>query len=452
MLSAGDLIGGSPLVSALLHDEPTIELMNHLGLDVHAVGNHEFDEGHAELMRMKAGGCHPKDGCKNGTFEGAEFTILAANVRKGSETIFPAYEIREFDGVPVAFIGMTLEDTPSFVPPIIGELSFDDEVETVKALLPKLGDVKAIVVVLHEGGIPASGGPNDCEGVSGAIVEIAEKLPPEVDVIMSGHTHRAYNCKLSGKIVTSAGCFGELLTTVDLELDRETKEVVGAVAKNHSVDHSLDPNAEVFAMVQRAEKITLPLEQRVIGRIEAPLARKQSEAGESPLGSVIADAQLEATRGASAQIAFMNSGGIRTDLGTDAHEITYGMAFSVQPFANALVTMTLTGEQIHQLLEEQWGEKRARFLQVSSSLSYVWHADRERGDHVDPEEVLIDGEPLDLGKPYRVTVNNYLAHRGVLADGADRVPGVVDLDALEAWFEKHAPLPSPKAGRIRMAP
>jgi 5'-nucleotidase len=437
VVSAGDLIGGSPLISALLKDEPTIAVMNRMKLDIHAMGNHELDEGLQELLRvMKA----------------AEFSLLGANVidQSTKRPIYPPYEIRSYGGVPVAFIGMTTEDTPNYVPPVIPELSFTDEAETTQRLIPELAakGVRAIVVVVHEGGFQ-KGGPNDCDALEGPIVDIVARLPPEVDVVVSGHTHQAYNCKLSGRVVTSASCFGRMLTTIDLSLDRQSGEVLEATAKNWSVDHRLAPNAEVEAMVAEFGETTLPLEQREIGEVTAVLSRKEGPSGESPLGSVIADAHLAATK---AQLAFMNSGGIRADLGTEQKKITYGMAFTTQPFNNVLVTMTLTGEQIERVLEEQWHEGRPRFLQVSQTLRYTWHSERKDGDRIDPREIFVGGEPLDPKATYRVTVNNYLSSRGVFREGTDRAQGMLDIDALEALFAASSPIAPPPAGRIQKSP
>ncbi len=443
VVSAGDMIGGSPLISALLHDEPTIAVMNRIGVDVHAVGNHELDEGLAELLRV---------------MKPARFTLLAANVvrRSDGQPIYPPYTIRRYGGVPVAFIGLTTKDTPTFVPPVIPELSFPDEADTVEALMPALTakGVQAIVVVVHEGGFQ-SGGPNDCKDMTGAIVDVVARLPPEVDVVVSGHTHQAYNCKLSGKVVTSAGCFGRMLTTIDLQLDRATGDVTAATATNRSVDHLIDPNSEVLGMVDRYGEEAAPLEEREIGGVTSVLSRQEGPSGESPLGSVIADAQLFATRTperGAAQLAFMNSGGIRADLGTEKLAVTYGMAFTAQPFGNALVTMTLTGDQIEQLLEEQWSGDHPRFLQVSSTLNYTWHTARKDGDRIDPGDISIGGRPLDPKAHYRVTVNNYLGSRGVLADGTDRTQGMLDIDALEAYFAAASPIAPPPAGRIRSVP
>ncbi len=458
VVSAGDLIGGSPLLSALFHDEPTIEAMNLIGLDVAAVGNHEFDEGAEELRRMQSGGCHPVDGCQEGTsFTGARFPVLAANVRtEANATLFPPYAVREYEGVKVAFIGMTLEGTPEIVEASgIAGLRFEDEAETVNALVPELKrqGVEAIVVVVHEGGMQA-GSYDGCEGISGSIVEIVRRVDEEVDLFITGHTHQAYNCVLDGRRVTSAASYGRLVTDIDLVLDAATGEVVESTARNVLVSHDVEGVPEVQALVDRHEALAAPLRDRVIGRVTAPLhspGRKKSGQGESTLGSVIADAQLAATRELGAQVAFMNPGGIRGDL--DAGDVTYGKAFSVQPFGNTLVTLTLTGAQLHTLLEQQWQEGgHKRLLQPSRGFAYTWKASAPVGSKVDPALITLDGRPVEPEGHYRVTVNSFLAGGGdgllVLAEGTERRGGPVDVDALEAWLKAHSPVEPPSPGRI----
>lgn len=456
VVSAGDLVGASPLTSSLFHDEPTIEAMNMVGLDVNGVGNHEFDEGPKELVRMKAGGCHPEDGCKTGhTFEGARFDFLAANVVDAhtKKHFFPPYTIKERAGLPIAFIGMTLEATPAFVPPaMVRGLQFLDEADTVNHLVKKLrGEgVEAIVVVVHEGGfIP--GDYDECGGISGPIVDVVKRLDPAVDLVVTGHTHQAYNCEIAGRRVTSAGCYGRLLTDIDLTLDRQTRDVVKVVAHNVLVTHDLEPTAELSGLERHYAEAAAPLAHRVIGELSAPIGKEEGADGESPLGSVIADAQLAATAGpdtGNAELAFMNTGGIRVGL-DKAGPVTYEDLFSVHPFGNTLVTVTLTGAQVLQALEEQWGEERVRFLQPSSTLRYTWTAEPVGGRHVQPEDVTIGGAPLVLERDYRVTLNNYLADRGVFRAGREPLGGVVDLDALEAYVAARSPLAPAAPGRLK---
>ncbi|QAT88217.1 5'-nucleotidase [Corallococcus coralloides] len=479
VVSAGDLIGATPLLSALFHDEPTIEAMNDIGLDISAVGNHEFDEGGTELLRMQSGGCHPVDGCQDGTgFSGAKFKFLAANVATGAtSTLLPRYDVRTFEGVKLAFIGMTLEGTPNIVTPTgIRGLEFKDEVETVNALVPELQaqGVNAMVVIVHEGGTPGLDSLyNECKGITGPIVEIASKLDPAVSVIVSGHTHHAYNCTLSGKLVTSAASVGRLVTDIDLTLDAATGQVVKAQAQNVIVTRTVTPDPEVTELITRYKGLTSPLENRVIGYIDQTLTRANIQldpTGQSTMGFLIADAQLEATRGANvggAQIAFMNPGGVRADLVRDPADpsdkgaVTYGEAFTVQPFGNSLVTLTLTGAQLERLLEQQWpNATTTRVLHPSAGFTYAFSASAPVGDKVDPASLQLNGVAVDPAASYRVTVNSFLAPGGdgfsVLAEGTNPLGGAVDSDALEAYLaaksSEAAPLQAPTLDRVTRLP
>ena len=322
-VAAGDLIGASPLLSAMFHDEPTIESMSMMGLQLSAVGNHEFDEGKDELLRMQNGGCHPVDKCQGPhPFPGAKFHYLAASTfdTRTGKTIFPPYEIRQFDGIPVAFIGLTLKGTPGIVSPEgVAGLEFRDEAETVNALIPELKarGVEAIVVLIHEGGVP-TGDYNECPGISGPIVDIVRKLDKAVDVVISGHTHRAYVCEIDGRLVTSGDKFGTLVTAIDLKLDPATRDVVSARADNVIVrTATLAKDPEQTALLAAYDKVAAPMANRAAGSITETLSRVPNDAGESALGDIIADAQLAATSSdadGGAVIAFTNPGGIRTDI------------------------------------------------------------------------------------------------------------------------------------------
>lgn len=471
VVSAGDLIGASPLLSALFHDEPTIEAFNQIGLDFNAVGNHEFDEGAAELLRMQEGGCHPVDGCLDGDpFDGAGFQFLAANVirENNNKPLFPPYKVRSFAGAKVAFIGVVLEGTPTIVTPSgVAGLKFLDEADTVNALVSglKAKRIKTIVVLIHEGGFP-SGGYNECPGISGPIVDIVNRLDPEVDVVISGHTHQAYNCQINNKLVTSASSFGRLVTKVDLTIDRSTGQVTRMQADNRIVTRDVAKDSALTALMNKYLTIAAPLANRVIGSITADITRAATPAGESALGDVIADAQLAATAPAgfgNAVVAFMNPGGIRADLtylqsGAEGNgNVTYGEAFAVQPFGNSLVTMTLTGAQIKTLLEQQFDNPAVgqnRILQVSQGFSYTWSASAPAGGKV--SNMAIQGVPVDLNATYRVTVNSFLADGGdnfvVLRQGTDRLGGEVDLDALVTYFGANSPVPPGPRDRITLAP
>src|ERR687897_2139476 len=271
VVSAGDLIGASPLLSALFHDEPTIEAMNEIGLDLNAVGNHEFDEGATELLRMANGGCHPVDGCQDGTgFEGAEFDFLAANVVNiaTGETLFAPYAIRSFNGAKVGFIGMTLEGTPLIVSQAgIQGLDFRDEADTVNALVPVLREqgVQAIVVLLHEGGSPTALNINGCTGVAGPIVDIVDNLDSEVDLVVSGHTHQPYNCVFNGIPTTSAFSFGRLVTDIDMTVDRATKDVTKLLINNRIVTRDVAQDQAILDLIAHYEVVAAPIANRPIG-------------------------------------------------------------------------------------------------------------------------------------------------------------------------------------------
>jgi 5'-nucleotidase len=475
VVSAGDMIGASPLLSALFHDEPSIEAFNLIGLDFNAVGNHEFDEGVYELIRMQEGGCHPVDGCLDGDdFAGADFRFLAANVtwKKNDKPIFPAYKIRAFNGVQIAFIGMTLEGTPSIVTPSgISELNFLDEADTVNALIPELKQrgIESIVVLIHEGGLPAALDYNGCNGVSGPILDIVDRLDDEVDVVISGHTHQPYNCAIDGKLVTSAYSFGRIVTKVDLTIDRNTGDVVTKVADNRIVTRDVPKDPFQTALISKYNAIAAPLANRVIGSITTNITRTANAAGESALGDLIADGQLDATNDpglGDAVIAFMNPGGIRADLtyaGSPAGEgdgnVTYGEMFTVQPFGNSMVTMTLTGAQIERVLEEQFAGctlATARILQVSTGFTYTWKASGPVCDKVDPATIMLNGVIINPAASYRVTVNSFLADGGdsfpTLKLGTDRLGGEVDTDAFEKYLSANSPYAPVTLNRITVIP
>jgi 5'-nucleotidase len=477
VVSAGDLIGASPLLSALFHDEPTIEAMNKIGLDLNAVGNHEFDEGAAELKRMQNGGCHPVDGCLDGTgFRGARFGFLAANVVSADtgRTLFKPYAIRKFRGIKIGFIGMTLEGTPDIVSPAgVAGLDFLDEADTANRYARELRrkhGVRAIVVLLHEGGVQsAPGGINDCNGISGPIVDIVERTTQAVDLFVTGHTHSAYNCEIDGRPVTSASSFGRLLTDIDLTLDRKSKDVVQVAANNAIVTQDVFKAMDITELIERYTAIAAPLRDRVIGRISADITRTPDDSLENAAGNLIADAQLAATatpETGGAVAAFMNPGGVRAELA--AGDVTYGEAFTVQPFGNSLVTLTLTGAQLLEVLKQQWcTQDAARVLLPSAGVRYSYSASAAAALIGQPCEgaanpvtgLTIGGAAVDPASTYRITVNSFLADGGdkftVLRDGADRLGGAVDTDALEAYLAPSltgAPIAPPALDRIDVTP
>jgi 5'-nucleotidase len=463
-VAAGDLIGASPFLSAMFHDEPTIESLSMMELDIASVGNHEFDEGKDELLRMQNGGCHPVDKCQGPhPFAGARFHYLAAStlVKDTGKTLFPPYEIKTFEGIPVAFIGLTLKGTPGIISPASAAgLDFRDEAETVNALVPELKakGVEAIVVLIHEGGFP-TGDYNDCPGISGPIVDIVKKFDRAVDVVVSGHTHQAYVCEIDGRLVTSGDKFGTLVTAIDLKLDPATRDIVSAKADNTIVRiGAYAKDAEQTALLAAYDKVAAPIANRRAGSVTATLSRVPNmTTGESVLGDIVADAQLAVTRSEAnggAVIALTNPGGIRTDITKkDDGAVSYADLFASQPFRNQLVTLTLTGAQIKAALEQQWLDpNRPRILQVSKGFSYSWDAAKPYGEHVVAESMTLNGERIDLDKTYRVTINNYLALGGdgftALKDGTAAQFGVYDVDALFAYFVGHSPIAPAPPDRI----
>ncbi|TYO64251.1 bifunctional metallophosphatase/5'-nucleotidase [Bradyrhizobium hipponense] len=465
-VAAGDLIGASPFLSAMFHDEPSIESLSMMGLAISSVGNHEFDEGKAELLRMQNGGCHPVDGCQGPhPFTGAKFHYLAASTVETAtgRSVLPPYEIREFDGIPVAFIGLTLKGTAGIVSPAgITGLEFRDEAETVNALVPQLKarGVEAIVVLIHEGGEPA-GDYNDCPGISGPIVEIVKKFDRAVDVVVSGHTHRAYVCNIDGRLVTSGDKYGTLVTAIDLKLDPATRDVVSTRAENVIVANaSLPKDPQQTALIEAYDKLAAPIANRPAGSVTQTLSRVPNEAGESALGDVIADAQLAATKDTKdggAVIALTNPGGIRTDIVPKENgAISFGDVFASQPFRNRLVTVTLTGSQLKDMLEQQWLDpKRPRILQVSNGFSYTWDASKPLGERVAAETMTLNGRPIEQSTGYRVTLNDYLAVGGdgftVAKQGNSPQYGGYDADALFAFFRAHGPIgPLPPTRILRV--
>ncbi|MDP1582059.1 MAG: bifunctional metallophosphatase/5'-nucleotidase [Bradyrhizobium sp.] len=465
-VAAGDLIGASPFLSAMFHDEPTIESLDMMGLAVAAVGNHEFDEGKNELLRMQNGGCHPIDGCRGPhPFLGAKFRYLAASTfeKRTGKTVLPAYAIRVFGGIPVAFIGLTLKGTPNLVAPTgVAGLEFRDEADTVNALVPELKahGVEAVVVLIHEGGFP-TGDYNECPGISGPIVDIVKKFDRAVDVVVSGHTHRPYVCDIDGRLVTSADKYGTIVTAIDLKLDPATRDVISAKADNVIVrTDAFAKDSQQTALLDSYDRLAAPIASRPAGSITETLSRMPNASGESVLGDIIADAQLAATRAETnggAVIAFTNPGGVRSDITRkDGGAVTYGDVFASQPFRNQLVTLTLTGMQIKNMLEQQWLDpKRPRILHVSAGFSYSWDGARPVGDRVVADSLSLNGVRIDPATNYRITVNNFLAVGGdgftVLTEGTAPQVGVYDVDALYAYFRANSPIaPAPGNRIVRM--
>ncbi|MFD1150468.1 bifunctional metallophosphatase/5'-nucleotidase [Saccharothrix hoggarensis] len=479
IVGQGDLIGASPIVSALFHDEPTIEVLNHVGMDTTAAGNHEFDEGYQELLRMQRGGCHPTDGCQfRETYEGADFPILGANVTLAANgrPALPPFWVEFRDGMPIGFIGMPLKDVPILVDPNgIKELQFGDEVAAANRYADMLNwlGVKSIVLLIHQGDNTAGGGPDECRTVAGGPGRrIAEQVSPKIDAVFSGHSHQHYNCTVTDpagnpRPFIEGLAFGRELSVVDLKIDRRTRDVVrsATVARNHVVTRDVAPDPEVQSIIDLAKSKSGPIANRKIGTIAQDIVRAQNPAGESPLGYLIADSQLAATEDNGAVLALMNPGGVRADLayasspaGEGDGVVTYGEAFTVQPFGNILQTVTLTGAQIKAALEQQWqivnGAQRQIILQPSKGLSYKWSASAPIGSKV--SDVVLNGAPLDPAASYRVTINSFLQGGGdgfsVFTGGTDITGGGIDLDGFTAYLAANPNTVPPALGRIATTP
>lgn len=487
VVSAGDLIGASQLSSALFLDEPTIEVMNRIGLDFNAAGNHEFDRGRDELLRMQAGGCQQhtaRKPCMVEPFKGAKFGFLAANtLKEDGATLFPGTAIRSFGSgrskVEVGLIGLTLEGTNQLVSPDgIKGLTFADEAETINAAVPRLraAGADAIVVVIHEGvrtqGVPD---PQGCEKASGDLAGILDRLNPGVDVVVSGHTHWDYICEWPGKdparpiLLTSAGKFGMQVTEITLEVDSRSSAVTRRAARNVIVQSEaympspgrlaantdefprFTPRADIAEYVGKYAEAAKQFTLRPAGRIGGEATRGgDTDSKGGTLGHLIADAQLAATTGAGAQIAFMNPFGIRAPWRIapgDNGQVTFGDIYRVQPFGNVLVTQTLTGAELRELLEQNFdGVGPNQVLSPSRGFAYSYDLSRPIGSRI--VAVTLDGQPIDPAASYRITTSDFLASGGdtysVLLKGRDKVIGVSDIMALEAWLQAIPPRPVPQ--------
>jgi 5'-nucleotidase len=471
-VAAGDLIGASPFASAHFLDEPTIDAMNLAGLSLASIGNHEFDQGSAELLRKQRGGCEKyttRVPCRLEPFAGARFQYLAANVqRSDGTTLFPATAIKQVGPIRIAFIGETLQGTGSIVSPAgVAGLRFTDEAATANALVPtlKAAGADAIVLLIHQGGrLPDTFVEQGCNGLSGDILPILDKLDPAITTVISGHTHEAYACTLqkggATRLLTSAGKYGYLYTDVRLTFDPATRRLIGERAANVPVTDQSGADAAVSSLVERYVAAARPAGQRVVGHLSAPL-RKGDGPRESPVANLIADAQLAATRGSAhgaADMSFINTGGVRTDLVPNADgSITYAQIFALEPFGNNLVVKALTGAQLHALLEQQFDEKDGSgtlhdsILVPSANFSFAYDLSKPAGQRI--VAMRLNGKPIDPAARYRVTVNNFMASGGdgytVLADGTDTFDAGLDLDALESWLATNPPVPT--VGRIRDA-
>ncbi|MCQ4199612.1 bifunctional metallophosphatase/5'-nucleotidase [Streptomyces sp. NPDC058783] len=482
--AGGDMVGASPLLSGLFHDEPTIEALNKLDLDVTSVGNHEFDEGARELARLQNGGCHPTEGCyTDKEFEGADFPYLAANVldEKTGKPLLKPYWVWKQRGVKVGFIGVTLEGTPNIVSAEgVKGLQFKDEVETINKYAKELQrqGVKSIVALIHEGGFPASSSYNyDCDspgagdGISGPIVDIAKNITPQVDALVTGHTHNAYVCTIpdpagNPRMVTSASSFGRLYTDTTLTYDRATGDIARTSVKsaNHVVTRDVPKAPDMTRLIDRWSTLAAPIGNRPIGYVSADIDRNGTE---SPLGDLIADAQFAYGKAQDPEtdLALMNPGGIRAPLTYAASGaegdgvVTYAEGFTVQPFANTVNLRDYTGAQLIQVLKEQVSgpnEASPKILQISSGLTYTLDLTKSGADRVVTDSIRLNGAPIDPTATYRVASNSFLAGGGdgftTLGEGTNERVGADDLAAFEQYLTANSsatdPITPPAADRI----
>ncbi|HRW19456.1 MAG TPA: bifunctional metallophosphatase/5'-nucleotidase [Dermatophilaceae bacterium] len=479
-VAAGDLIGGSPFLSGMFHDEPSVESLNAMRLDVSSVGNHEFDEGTTELLRMQNGGCHPKDGCyfPEAPYAGADFQWLAANVvrKDNGQTLLPGTSIKTVGGVKIGFIGMTLEATPTLVNPAgVASVDFKDEVETanLKAAELKKQGVKAIVVLLHEGGYQ-TGTFNSCPGISEPISTIAATMTPEVDLIVTGHTHQPYICSIADpagnpRLVTSAASYGQVVTETTLVVNARSGEVMRdrTTATNHLNARSVAKDPAQSAIIAKWQALAGPTQNRVVGtNVEDIVGDASGNRGiETPMADLVADAILYGTSGpkGGAQIAFMNVGGVRGSLtlapkyAEGPGQVIYKEAYDVAPFGNILVSVDLTGDQIRQILEQQYqdiparGSRKMLALGVSAGFTYAWNATAPAGSRVVAGSVKLNGTPIVMTQTYRVGTLNFLADGGdsftAFTQGTNRLGGAEDLANLVDFLE-HTPGLKAPASRV----
>ena len=469
-VAAGDLIGASPLASAYFLDEPAVMALNRMGLELAAVGNHEFDRGTAELRRMQEGGCEVhsnREPCRlDRPFEGAMFTYLAGNVLDDQgNTLFPGTSIKTFGGVKLGFIGMTLQETGILVSPAgTAGYRFADEAETANALAARLRSegADAVVVLIHQGAnVDPLNNTTGCPELSGDLLPILERLDPSIRLVVSGHTHMAYACEVpapggSTRLLTSAGRYGNFVTEIALTVDPQTDRILSLSAVNRPVTQTAQEQVDIASLVRRYTEAAAPIAARVVGRIEGSLDRPEGDT-DSPLGNIIADAQLAATREPArggARIAFINSGGVRARFEPAADgSVTYGQIFALQPFGNTLVVLELTGAQLKAVLEQQFGpespaEIANSLLIPSAGFTFAYDRNRPTGERI--VSMALNGAPVDPAATYRVTVNNFLASGGdgfsLLSQAKPVADAGQDLDALEAYISRGVSVPP--TGRV----
>jgi 5'-nucleotidase len=455
LVGGGDLIGASPALSSLWADEPTIDALSQLDMRLSTLGNHEFDQGREEILRQQRGGCasiRPDKACKfSPGFSGAKFTYLGANVidQESGHSLLPPYRIEQAHGIKIAFIGAVLKNTPGMVSAKgVTGLRFIDEADAINRWVPeiKAQGVSAIVVVIHQGGeTPEPFDKQACSQLSGPIVDIVKRLDPAIRLVITAHTHQGYTCDVAGRTVTQGASYGHMLTRIQLSIDPHADGLSGKMKAIQAENVLMDPQQYVpdpalLALVQQLKRRSDALLSKPIARLAVPrVSRKMNDAGESPLGDLIADSQLAATRHLGAQFAITNSGSIRSDLETVGGSANYAHLTTVMPFGNTLVVMSVSGAQLLALLEQQPRMTEnplanGSMLQVSDGLSYRWDASRAPRQRLLRDSIKVNGIPLDPQRRYRITVNSFLAQGGdnlkQLRQGTDRIDTEIkDLDA-----------------------
>ncbi len=473
LVGAGDLMGASPLISSLFNDAPTIEALNAMHMDLTAIGNHELDRGAASFLHRLDGTCPRPAGCPaDRKAAPATYQYLAANVLKGDgETLEPATAVRRIGGVKIGFIGETLKGTGAMISADASQgLRFLEESQVANAAAAQFErqGVHAIVLLIHQGGeqAPAAGAPadpNSCVNFQGALTDILPKLSPSIKVVITGHTHQVYNCRIGGRVVTSAGAFGRLFTRVTLTVDAGSDRVLRAEAVNEVVSRDVPKDQAQTAILKRYAPEADRLAGRLVGSSTGEIGRGRNAAEETPLGDVIADSYLAGTAEpgqGGAEVAFINSGGIRASVagltGPDgSRPVTYGDVYRIQPFADNLVTRTLTGAQLRLLLEQQFHDGgRNDILQVSRGFTYRYRKDAPAGQHVVEGSIALNGRPVAPDQPIRVATTNFLAEGGngytVFGEGSDPVTGDIDVDVVVRYFQAHSPVaPGPEDRILR---
>lgn len=456
LVGAGDLIGASPAISSMWADETTLGALNLLRMNATSVGNHEFDAGRAELLRQQKGGCvspRPDKACKfEPVYPGAKFQYLAANVvdMVTNKPFLPAYHVEEVRGVKVGFIGAVLKDTAQVVLASgIAGLQFTDEAQAINRVLPELRaqGVNVFVALIHQGGRTKDAlDQPDCPNLQGEIVDVVKRLDPAVRVVISGHSHKGYLCRVDGRLVTQAETAGHVMSRIKLSVDTASNTVLSESARNVVMEQNRYPaDPAMVAYMDTVRKRSTEVLGKPVARLAVDKVARASgdDTSESAIGNLVADSMLAAAKPYGAQIAFMNRGGLRNDLLSGAGNVaTLGQLHAVLPFGNTLDVMNLTGAQVRGLLEEQWVDQRnivRGLLQPSNGFTYQWDPKQPVGQRVVQGSVQLHGVPLEDGASYRIVTNHFLAEGGdyfpTFARGSNRAPtSIRDIDALAAYL------------------